>query len=177
MLTFIGNCHKHDFVVATSRILKELKQEPVDIITDDETHYGYFEGEISEIKINQSTKEQTGLLVYDCHTMIIPDSLEEHKVVLVTTMHNALNAHALVVIQSDCSITEKYIKSYFSSMERFYYFYDDPRRRIDMVFNSQLNYKKLGNDFTGSIDNMLVDLFEAPSADLKKIWAYLKKRG
>jgi ABC-type Na+ efflux pump permease subunit len=188
MIVFLGDCDKSDFVISVAVLMQASLKQQVTIITDKPRTYRYFDGEVSGIKIAPSSEDKEGIILYDCYQAIVPEELAEEKIVLVTTLDRAnieetreysqaLKPDALVVIQSDCSISSKYIETHFQEIQKIYYYQDDPRRRIDLSYQQALNVKKLNSEFVNTVNSFASEVSGVPSKDLKQLWAYLKKRG
>lgn len=188
MITFVGDCEKHDLVLATAYLVRTHLDEKVTIVSDNMRSYKYFNGEVSGIRISDHYDEEDGVIIYDCHEVIIPDDLENEKVVLVMThekpslemakeLELLLSPKSLVVIENEgTGISRKYISTYFEC-EDVYEYLDSPERRIGWVHDNKISFKKLDSDFRKSVSDLVRKLLGVQKKEEKAVSSFLKKRG
>ncbi|GGA04929.1 hypothetical protein GCM10008018_58520 [Paenibacillus marchantiophytorum] len=183
-----GNCDKYDFVLTLAIMLGAYKEESVMIVTDNDRHYRYFQGEASGVKIvNHIPPFPFAITIYDWHNRY-PVDVEFAKCLLATNFERSSLAHidellktitpdALLVMEAECGVNLNYIEKNVPSEAPVYSYYDDPRRRIDWVHDGRVELKDLDKEFSETVGNVLTDICELPIKDIKKLWSYARKRG
>ncbi|GKU78127.1 hypothetical protein [Paenibacillus sp. L3-i20] len=185
---FVGDCDKVDVALMAGLLLKSYHADsPVTIVADRHRHYQYFKDEVSgmAVQLEEDSHSVEGTVIYDWHSMELPRNRLD-KLYAVTTYDKPSlefacefvkrhEVQGVVVLESDCSITPKYIRYLFPDVKTLSCF-DDPRRRMDWVFDGRVSTRKLGDDFTSVIGELAQDISGITPVDLKKMWIYLKKR-
>jgi hypothetical protein len=188
-IIFAGDCEKHDFVLTVAVLLKAYLNKPVTILPDNQRNYSYFSGEISGVEICICNDEVQDLenMIYDIQSLYI-EPKDPKKVIYVTNyekrsvdalmeMVNIKKPDGIVVIESECSLNLKYIESILPDRIPLYNYFDNPRRRIDWVWNERIDLRKQDSDFVSAIRFFLSEICNIPSKDIKKLWSYVIKRG
>lgn len=185
---FIGDCEKIDVTLMVGMILQAYdSSSPVTIYSDRERHYRYFENEVSgmAVQCKGEAEPMAGTVLYDWHSSDLPMN-QLDKMYAVTTYDKAALEFAgeivrkygvagLIVLESECSINQKYIKYLFPGLKTFSC-YDDPRRRMDWVYDGRISTRKIEPDFAETMGEIVQDMTSINSNELKKIWMFLKKR-
>lgn len=186
-----GDCEKHDLALTLASLIRAYTEKTVTIITDEDENYRFFNGEVSGVSIDVEIPKSTdGFQIYDWHYGI-PDVAEDSKILLVTSyekrsiesINNIIKqlkdreAVGLVVIESEGRISLKYIEKSMSAVPSLTTsYFDSPSRRIDWVHDGRVNLK-VDKDFASAVQDLLTQILEVPEKDLKKLWAYARKRG
>ncbi|MRN53054.1 hypothetical protein [Paenibacillus monticola] len=183
-----GECEKHDFMLVAAVLLKNYFNNEVMIISDNSRHYQYFEGEVSGVKIaDSSATVKPEIVLYDWHHGY-PEGLEDEVVAYATTyerqaMENVdllLNQKrmpaVLLVIEEECGLGLKYIDRYYPVISSQISYISSPERKIDWVHDGRVNLK-VDKDFAEAVNDFLVEFCNVPKVDIKRLWQYARKRG
>jgi len=188
-MLFVGNCEKYDVVVSVASLVKTITKGDVAIVTDSDHSYKYFDGEVSGVQILKTVPTNfNGVIIYDCYQVIVPDSLEGMKVVLFTTLDRPtyeysvslsqrIKTDVLISLYEDCIIDEKSIDLNFGIIEQKFEIENQPGRRIDMLHEERINYKKLDKAFRGVVDELVAMILDKDVKEVKKYWEALDKSG
>ncbi len=189
-IMLMGDCDKVDLALVLALLLQTHRGAPAStVITDRPRHYRYLQDEVSGVRIQLSgAGSAEGITLYDWHAIELPD-VRLDKLYVVSSYdraalemaQQAVRAHAdivsgLIVQESECSISSRYIAAHLPVQPVFSY-YDSPRRRIDWVFDGRIALKGLEGDFAAAAGSLLQDIAAIPPRELKKLWTYAKKRG
>lgn len=185
----IGDCDKVDLALMTGLLLKTHRDnEPVTIVSDRIRHYRYFQNEVNGMGVQANSDAVIaagGIAIYDWHSSELPNEQWDKKYVVTTYEKASLEFAAelidghetdgLIVLESECSITPKYIAKLFPNAN-IYSYYDDSRRRVDWVFDGRISTRRLESDFIHTVSSLARDIGAIPEPEVKKLWNYLKKR-
>lgn len=188
MFTLFGDCEKHDFAIALSMCLSALTEKEVTIISDSNKNYKYFEGEVSGVKIGPETRSSSDIVIYDCHNTILSDIGEDNKLIAFTDFSKAsidqiiglqrsVIPSGLVVIEEESHFSPKYIDLYLGTDYGIYSYPYSSKRKIDIVFDGVVSFKKLDQDFIMCLGKFLEDFVGVANKDLRSLWNYLRRRG
>ncbi|CAH1207744.1 hypothetical protein PAECIP111893_02769 [Paenibacillus plantiphilus] len=188
-MVFVGDCEKVDLMLATALLLQAHQGESsAAVISDVQRHYRYFQEEVSGIAIraDQDAVGSEQYVLYDWHSLALPE-IKMDKLFAVTTYDRSsldmageiIRKHqvdGLIVLESDCAISPKYIRSLLP-VKRWYSYYDYPWRRINWVFDGRVGLRRIEKDFAQTIGDLVQDVADISENELKKLWMYAKKRG
>ncbi|RUT39522.1 hypothetical protein EJP82_25930 [Paenibacillus anaericanus] len=189
-LIVAGDCEKHDFILTVANLINSYyADQSVVIVTDNPRHYGYFQQMEIPIHFDLSIERTEDFIIYDLHNDL-PDYLmsEDTKTVFATSFERCsiesatefakiTTPLALLMIGSECSINEKYIRLNVPIRVDNFGYYDNATRRIDWVFDGCIRLTKLDKDFKEAVELYLTEIVEIPSKDLRKLWSFAMKRG
>lgn len=190
-IAFVGDCQKHDLVLAIAHLLHAYKEgSRVSIRSDSQRQYRYFNGEASGIHIRSFADEpasESDIELIDWHSAELPQDNTD-KLYVVTSYEKASletaaqilhsrSASGIIAIESECSITPKYVKTHLTFDGRTMSYFDSSRRRLDWVFDGRITLRKLENDFTETVERILEDLLNISDKEMKKLWSFVQKRG
>jgi len=183
-----GDCEKHDFILAAAILLKSYFNNEVMIISDNSRNYQYFEGEVSGIKIADSTvADKPDIVLYDWHHGY-PEGLEEEIIVFATTYDRQAMENVnklldqkrmptvLLVIEEECGLGLKYVDKYYPVITSKISYISSPERRINWVHDGRVDLK-VDKDFAEAVNDFLIEICDVPKQDIKKLWQYARKRG
>ncbi|WP_178381995.1 hypothetical protein [Paenibacillus sp. P32E] len=183
-----GDCEKHDFILVAAILLKSYFNNDVMIISDNSRHYQYFEGEVSGIRIaDSSAADKPDIVLYDWHYGY-PEDLEEEVVVFATTYERQAMENVdklldkkqmpalLLVIEEECGLGLKYVDKYYPVIHSKISYISSPERRIDWIQDGRVDLK-VDKDFAEAVNDFLIEICNVPKKDIKKLWQYARKRG
>lgn len=185
-----GDCEKHDFILVAAVLLKNYFNNEVMVISDNNRHYQYFEGEVSGIRIADSgsvAADKPDIVLYDWHQGY-PEGLEDEVVAFATTyerqaMENVdmlLNQKhvpsLMLVIEEECGLGLKYVDQYYPVITSKISYISSPGRRIDWIHDGRVSLK-VDRDFAEAVNDFLIEICKVPKNEIKKLWQYARKRG
>lgn len=185
-----GDCEKHDFVLTAAALLHAHTNQKVTVVTDEDRNYRYFDGEVSGVKVDFEVPSSTAdIVIYDYHYGL-PDGFEKSQILLASSFErpsiesniNVLKQMkdqvpmGLLLIESDGKIKAKYVEKSIPVSVPIFTYFDDPGRKIELVHDGRINYKT-EKGFAASIEDFLTTAFDVPDKEMKKIWAFVRKRG
>lgn len=183
-----GDCEKHDFILAAAMLLRNYFNNEVMVITDNNRHYQYLDGEASGITITDSSvTEKPDIVLYDWHQGY-PEGLVNEVVVFATTYERHAMEHidallnqkhmpaVLLIIEEECGLGLKYIDHYYPVITSKISYISSPGRRIDWIHDGRVNLK-VDRDFAEAVNDFLIEVCNIPKHEIKKLWQYARKRG
>lgn len=188
-LVIVGDCIKHDYVLAAAVLIKIYSKKRVAIITDEDRSYRYFDGEVSGVEIITEGEDcDAEIKIYDCHyslpnvedpviylaTNYEKPSLESVEAVLSQLVD--VKPSGLIVIENDSSVTLKYVLNYLQLDIPVISYLEDSYRKTDWVYDGRISYK-VSKDFVEAVITLLESTLGIPNKEAKRLWSYARKRG
>lgn len=160
------------------------------VVTDEDRHYRYFEGEVSGISVDvEVATTSADYYLYDFHYSIPLFHLDNLLLVtnyekksldrldgLITQVNDVLPSGVLIV-QSPSKVSIDYVEKSIPIEVPSIVYEDDTYRRIDWVHDGRINFRSVEKGFRLAVEDYLKIGYDIPNKDLAKLWAYARKRG
>lgn len=183
----VGAFPKYDFILTTAVLLHAYTEKSVEVVFDNRTAYRFFDNELNGVKLSEGQAIGAEVVLYDFENSIgekingptyLATNFEKAAVQATQDFLGLLESEpaGLILAEVDCQIDEKYIQSLLPFEIPVLSYMEDRARQIEMVHNCVVPFQAESN-FKRAVNRFLIQAFEVPKSDLKKLWTYAKKRG